>query len=360
MKKWIVCLGLLVILSLVLGLLTSCGSSSTTTSSQTATQTTSTSAPANKVVLKLAVAIPPDDPMVKALYAWADNFNAATGGAYTMEIYPGGVLAGTADTFAATRTRVVELGHISIASSAGYDPIFGVANLPWVFGTYEANNEFCYLSKNFMSKIMETKFNQKLMASWCMGFAEVYTTKKQIKTMDDFKGLLIACDKPIDAKTVELMGGSPVTMDYTEEFQALQKGLCTGGMATAGGALGFMKYYEVIKYLTISSKSPGQLGVSINLDAWNSLPANVQQIMQGQADKYQSDMAPVMKKFWEDSFKTCADNGVVEYNLPADERTRWQNTCAPIATDFWKQFPADQVQTLQGFIKQANDKYPYK
>ena len=71
-------------------------------------------------------------------------------------------------------------------------------------------------------------------------------------------------------------------------------------------------------------------------------------------------MAPVMKTFWEDSFKTCADNGVIEYNLPADERTRWQNTCAPIATEFWKQFPADQVQTLQGYIKTANDKYPYK
>jgi TRAP-type C4-dicarboxylate transport system substrate-binding protein len=241
----------------------------------------------------------------------------------------------------------------------GYEPVFGVANLPYILDTYEADNEFCYQIRDYMSNIMETKFNQKFLSSFCMGFGEIYTVKKQVKVMEDFKGLLIACDKAIDAKTAELLGGSPVTMQYNDEFPSLQKGVVNAGMATAGGALGFMKYYEVIKFLTVSSKSPGQLGVTINMDAYKSLPADLQKAMVDEGNKYQNDLAPVMKKFYLDSFDTIQKNGVTVYNLPTSERDRWRTTCASIVTDYWNQVGPDAAAKLQATLKAANAKYPY-
>jgi TRAP-type C4-dicarboxylate transport system substrate-binding protein len=358
MKKWGIFLSVLVILSLVMGVMTSCGGSSSTTSAQSTTNPATTTA-ANKVILRLSVGIPEGDPMVQALFVWAKNFNLAANGKYEMQVYPGGVLAGANDSFASTRNKTFEMGHTSLPVLTGYDPIFGVANLPYCLATYEANNEFCYQSKDYLSKVMETKFNQKLLSSFCMGFADLYTVKKQVKVMEDFKGLVIACDKAIDSKTAELLGGSGVTMDYTEEYQSLQKGIVNAGMATAGGALGFMKYYEVIKYLTLSSKSPGQLGVTINLEVFNSMPADIQKAMVDEGNKYQYAMADTMKKFWMDSYDTVSQHGVTIYNLPADERARWQTACAPISEDYWKQIGPDAAAKMQAMLKAANDKYPY-
>jgi TRAP-type C4-dicarboxylate transport system substrate-binding protein len=141
-----------------------------------------------------------------------------------------------------------------------------------------------------------------------------------------------------------------------EEFQSLQKGVVNAGFACAGGALGIMKYYEVIKYLTLSSKSPGQLGVSINLDAYKKLPADLQKAMVDEGNKYQEDMAAAMKKFYEDAYALCQQNGVTFYYLPETERTRWKTTCAPIITDYWKQIGGDAAGKMQAWIKQANDK----
>jgi TRAP-type transport system periplasmic protein len=343
----------LVILSLVMGITSSCSSTPSTTTA------VSTSTPVNKVILRLSVGIPEQDPMVQGLIAWAKDFTQAANGRYEMQVYPGGVLAGANDSFASTRNKTFEMGHTSLPVLTGYDPVFGVANLPYGLSTYEANNEFCYQSRPYMSNVMETKFNQKLLCSFNMGFADVYTVKKQIKVMDDFKGLVVACDKAIDAKTVELLGGSPVTMDFFDEYPSLQKGVVNAGMACAGGALGFMKYYEVIKYLTLSSKSPGQIGVTINLEVFKAMPADLQKTMVDMGDKYQYAMADVMKKFWMDSYDTLAKNNVIVYNLPEDERAKWQAACAPIAADYWKQIGPEAASTLQGMLKAANDKYPY-
>jgi TRAP-type transport system periplasmic protein len=362
MKKWGIFLSVLVILSLVMGVMTSCGGSSSTTSVQStkpATTSNQTTTAANKVILRLSVGIPEGDPMVQALFTWAKSFNQTANGKYEMQVYPGGVLAGANDSFASTRNKTFEMGHTSLPVLTGYDPVFGVANLPYCLATYEANNEFCYQSRDYLSNVMETKFNQKLLSSFCMGFADVYTVKKQVKVMDDFKGLVVACDKAIDAKTAELLGASGVTMDFTEEYPSLQKGVVNAGMACAGGALGFMKYYEVIKYLTLSSKSPGQLGVTINLDVYKSMPTDIQKAMVDEGNKYQAAMADTMKKFWMDSYDTVTQHGVTIYNLPADERAKWQAACAPISSDYWKQIGPDATAKMQAMLKAANDKYPY-
>jgi TRAP-type transport system periplasmic protein len=360
MKRWILCISVLLVLSLIVGLVTSCGGTSSTTTQQPTSSQPTTTAPASKIILKLSVGIPEGDPMVQALIAWSKDFNALAGNRAEMQVYPGGVLGGSNDNFLSARNRTIEMAHLSIPTLSGYDPAFGVANLPYCLDTYEADTEFCKLVRDYHDQIMQSKFNQKYLASWCMGFGDVYTIKKQIKTMDDMKGQIFACDKPIDAKSAELLGASAVVMDYTEEYPALQKGVVTGGMATAGGALGFMKYYEVVKYLTLSSKAPGQLGVSINLDAYNSLPADLQKAMVDEGNKYQDSMYETMKKFWLDSYNTITQNGMTVYNLTQDERAKWVAACQPISDDYWKQVGPDATTKLQGFLKQANAKYPYK
>jgi TRAP-type C4-dicarboxylate transport system substrate-binding protein len=299
--------------------------------------------------------------MVVRLQPWIDNFNKAAAGRYELKLFEGGTLAGTADTLDAVRTGVEDVGHGSIPTFAGHDPAFSAAEIPYFLDTYEANTEFVNLIKDYQNNVFESKFNQKLLSVWCMGFNEFYTVKKQIRTLADVKGLNIAVTGPLMSKSAAALGGSPVTMDWPDEMPALQKGVVDAGMATVSGAMAFMKYYEVVKYYIVSNRAGGELDVTINLDVWKKLPADLQKVMQDEANSYAKDLGPTLKEFsfvW--AISELKKNGVDVYNLPPDERAKWKAANAQIATDYFAKLPAADAKLIQDAAAKANAKYPYK
>jgi TRAP-type transport system periplasmic protein len=354
MRNWIICLSLLLVISLMMG--------SVACSSSTSTQTQSTtSQPQGTVILKLGVAIPPGDPMVEGLKPWIENFNKAAAGRYELKLFEGGALAGTSDTLDAVRTGVEDVGHGSIPTFGGHDPAFSAAEVPFFLDTYEANTEFVHIIKDYQDNVFQTKFNQKLLCTWCMGFNEFYTVKKQIRTMADVKGLNIAVTGPLMSKSAAALGGSPVTMDFPDELPALQKGVVDAGMACVSGAMAFLKYYEVVKYYIASCRAGGELDVTINLDVWNKLPPDLQKVMQDEATKYATDLVPIMKEFsfvW--AISELKKNGVEVYTLPPDERAKWKAANAQITADYFARLPAADAKLIQDAAAQANAKYPYQ
>lgn len=311
-------------------------------------------------ILKFAVGIPPGDPMVEGLKPWIENFNKAANGRYEIKLFPGGTLAGLADMLDSVRTGVVEIGHGSLPPFAGQHPAFSASEVPYLLESYEANIEFVKSIQDYQNKIMSDMFNQKMLCTWCMGFNEIYTTKKPVHKMEDLKGMTIAVTAPLMAQSAQALGASPVTVDWPEEFSALQKGVADAGMGTVSGALAFMKFYEVIKYYIKSCRSGGQLDVSINLDVYNGLPADLQKVMDSEAEKYARAMDVAMKDFsfaWAE--KVLKENGVEIITLAPEERVRWKKACAPIADEYWKRMGKD-ADLLKDAAAKANAKYPYK
>src|SRR4030042_4425392 len=171
LKKWLACLSILVILSLLLGPALSCSKPAPTPTPTQPVPPASTP-PANAVILKLAVAIPPQDPMVQALLPWIESFNKAANGAFEMQLFAGGSLGGTSDMLDATRTGAVETGHGPVPTFSGTDPAFSAAEVPFLFNNFDANAEFCRLIQPYQDGVFQKKFNQKFLSSWNMGFTE--------------------------------------------------------------------------------------------------------------------------------------------------------------------------------------------
>ena len=122
-----------------------------------------------------------------------------------------------------------------------------------------------------------------------------------------------------------------------------------------------MKYYEVVKYYIVSNRAGGELDVTINLDVWKKLPADLQKVMQDEANSYAKDLGPTLKEFsfvW--AISELKKNGVDVYNLPPDERAKWKAANAQIATDYFAKLPAADAKLIQDAAAKANAKYPYK
>jgi len=102
----------------------------------------------------------------------------------------------------------------------------------------------------------------------------VWTSKKQVRNLNDLKGLKLRAIGN-HAVLLHALGGVPVAMNSTEVYQAIEKGTLDGGLANPSFALGY-KWDEVTKYYYhISFGGLGQF-VAINKSAWAKLPPDIQ------------------------------------------------------------------------------------
>jgi TRAP-type C4-dicarboxylate transport system substrate-binding protein len=299
--------------------------------------------------------------MVASLNRWADSFNAAAKGEYKMEVFPGGTLAGMNDTIDVVRTGAVEMGHGTIPGYGGNDPRFLATQLPFALNNMDANNVFCDLSQDLYNEILETRFNQKLMTSYCGGMADLYTTDRKVETLEDWKGLMIACVDSMSAETAEAMGASAVYMDWPDEYPSLEKGVVNGGFISQPSGFAFVKYYEVCDYFMLAGRAGSQFCLTMNLDIFNSLPDNLQEVMIEEGNKHTEEMMPFFIDWingW--CMDTIREGGTEFVYIPSEERARWAEQCAPLYEKYWNKVGKTAATMLQDYIAQANAAYPYE
>ena len=93
---------------------------------------------------------------------------------------------------------------------------------------------------------------------------------------------------PIYHPIIEALGGSPVVLPGDEIYPSLERGVVDGAAWPTVGAVGF-RWFEVADYMM--RPSFGQVGhpVFMNLDRWNSLDEDTQQLIARVAEQYETE-----------------------------------------------------------------------
>jgi TRAP-type transport system periplasmic protein len=165
-----------------------------------------------------------------------------------------------------TQAGVTDFGVGDISKMAGDDPVFEGCDLAGITTDIETARKACDAWKPVMEEHMQAKFNAKLMALgpnppivfWC---------NVPVRSVDDLKGRKIRVFNTTQADFVAAVGGSSVTMAFSEVVPALQRGVvdCALTGTLSGNTAGWP---EVSKFLF-----PMPVGWSIyytaaNLDSW--------------------------------------------------------------------------------------------
>ena len=198
-----------------------------------------------------------------------------------------GLQAGTADI-------IIHTGAYLLGSY----PIIGVQILP-VWGDIGIS----YDSLKIGTPLAELQ-NQEMgknnlfqLASAGMVPEFLWTSKKLVRKPSDIKGLKIRVAGKVEAKVIQALGGSPVTMPSAELSQALQRGVVDGALmnpwtATARGIDEFCNYMMI--YPLTCQTTP----IYLLKDKWESLPQNVRDLLMNVAIE------------WETKY-IARDNGVI-------------------------------------------------
>jgi TRAP-type C4-dicarboxylate transport system substrate-binding protein len=235
-------------------------------------------APAEVIELKFSHPYPPISPHVPPLEAWGKQVDELTEGRVQIVFYPAGTLVDDADQYPALLSGVSDIAIVTPWRVPELE-FESICNLPFLGWT----DDNCLAIRNQLDEefapMSEVRSEVKTM--WLMGTlitGGVFNRTKEIHVPDDVKGM-----KFISPATMnpfwEACGATAVGLVPTDFYAALEKGV-VDGIGAQYMMLSELRLDEVINYNLEIAMAGSAMDVVMNLDRWNSLPADVQGIME--------------------------------------------------------------------------------
>jgi TRAP-type C4-dicarboxylate transport system substrate-binding protein len=331
------------------------GCAGTTSSTTAPSTTTATSTPVQAVTIKFASALPPVDPVVTKAQELAERFKNRVNGRYIIEVYAGGTLATMEEEMEMLRTGAIQMAEFPIEYLSGSDIRFSAVTLPFLINSLEANVEFLKnINESLFGDILAEKFNAKPLVAWTTGIHEYCGAKKPVKTLEDWKGLLIWVANPAEAQTAEAFGASPVSLPFFDGYPALQKGTVDAGVGLNPTGVWNFKWYDAIRYITIANTFGTSGYFDINLDTWNSMPKDVQNVLLDECQRAENELKTFFSQYAKDAISNLEKEGVQVYRLPEAERAKWIEASKPVLGKFYEQIGAADAQKIKDAASKAN------
>jgi len=283
-KKHFSYTALLLIIAVIM-LTSACTSSTTqtTTTTQTSvtTQTTLTSQPI--IQLTYGSINPSTHTYSIADVAWIAKMKADSGGIVQITPYWDGTLLSKREATDELLKGVADIGYCSPGYSTKPYPVH-VGTLGFYYGLpdYQVRRAiYNQLTKDFPE--IEAEFDGIKILCTSVGSTYQLITNTPVRTIDDFKGLSIK-GTGVFLEVLKALGAEGVSLPMTEVYTQLDKGLIDGCLAPYE-TFASLHFGEVAKYCTVLNMTSAVYATrGMNMNVWNGLPANIQQIFESNID----------------------------------------------------------------------------
>ena len=282
---------------------------------------------------------------VHALQPWVKKVEDATKGRVKIEIFPAQTLVKGPDIWNAVKTGVADMGWCFHGYWADMTPLSDVITLPSLpIKSSEKGSEVLWRLYEKFPSIQNEYKDVHVLQLWASNPYFLITTKKQVKTMEDVKGLKIRVVGGPPTEQLKALGGIPTLIPMPDTYLSMDKGVIDG-MGAPWEAIHGFRLYEVVKYYTIVPLSAVYFSMSMNKKKWESLPKDIQQAIS-------SASGLEAAKFWGKNWFDTAEDGVMEaakkgnyqinkYVVPQQEQDRWTKAAGE---PLWKEW----VKKMEG------------
>jgi len=172
-----------------------------------------------------------------------------------------------ADALRLLRSGTFDVMSVQIGMASRDDPFFEGLDLIGVSTNLKDLRQAVDAYRDVFDQRLQTRFKAKVLTLWPFG-PQVFYCNKPIKSVDDIKGLKVRSFTPSMAALIQYLGGTPVTLQFSEVYPSLQRGVADCGVTSpTSGNSG--KWPEVTSYFLPLSVSGSVQGHFMNLDYWN-------------------------------------------------------------------------------------------
>ncbi len=215
----------------------------------------------------------------------------------------------------------------------GRFPTMEVFELPFMTNSAEAGASAAW---DYMGKYSGKEFpGTKVLATWVHDEGYVHTRDKQIKSLEDFKGLKMRAPTRQTNKLLARLGATPVGMPIPAVADAVSKGTIDG-FVLPWEVIPAFKLQELVKYHTETDASrPAMYSAgfifAMNQAKYDSLPADLKNVIDNNSG---AALSRQIGKIWDESQavgrQKATERGNTFHRLPVAETDRWAKAAEPL------------------------------
>ncbi|MFC2013997.1 TRAP transporter substrate-binding protein DctP [Chloroflexota bacterium] len=284
--------------------------------------------------LKLAHVAPPMSFEGRVFTEFKNKIEEQTQGRVTVTLYFSQSLFQQEDTWTSVIAGIGDITFFVVHFEPERFPLNMVlAQLPLRAATDIRGSQFWDELWNKIPE-MRAEFDEvKVLSKWLIAPADLHFTKKEVRVPGDMRGLEIIGLGRQKTTFLQAAGASPLALVGPDWYMSLERGLGDGLM---------MHYHvmdqfgctELLPYHTNVNMGHSALMALMNLDTWNSLPPDIQKIIDDLGSWMTEAMIASSTGSQERAVSKCQELGHAIYDPTPQERQLWLAP-AMLVTEKW-------------------------
>ncbi|HZO94023.1 MAG TPA: TRAP transporter substrate-binding protein [Candidatus Baltobacteraceae bacterium] len=247
---------------------------------------------------------------------------AASNGQLDIRLFPNSALGGDPQMLAQARSGAVEFLQIGSNVLGNIVPASSLLSIPFAFDSVK---EYMSAARGPLGEYIAVQTDKNglrtLEATFYGGTFDVENRVRPIDAPGDLKGLKIRVPPgPLDVATFKAFDASPTVVSLGEVYTSLMTHIVDGIEVPLPTIQNF-KFYEQVKYCSLTNHSALTYFTVANTDAWNRLPKKLQEIVQHELGAAAAAEETAFVAQENDIASTLRGEGMV-FNRPALEPFR--------------------------------------
>ena len=280
-----------------------------------------------------------NDPSYAFAKAYAAALEKDSGGRIKTQIFPLSQLGSIPRQIEGTQFGSIQCALIPPEFFVGVDERFEILAAPGLVDSMEHGQRLA--ADPQVRKLMLSLGADKGLhgVALFMNSPSSVIAKTPIRHLADFKGKKIrVLASPFQTTPIARLGATPVAMTLADVVPAMQQGTIDGAV---GGIVVWtpMHFNDAAKYVTETGQPAVFVMVEVNKAWYESLPADLQKIIDADAASEQAAIVPVASEIVDKSRKGWTAGGGELISLPPDEQTELMKTFSSAVAEVAKTKP---------------------
>jgi TRAP-type transport system periplasmic protein len=317
------------------------------------------SAAQQKFEMKVAYFIGDQHPVGAWFVRWSDGIEKASGGRIAVKRFPGAQMGPAPGYYDMARTGQTEVAFFIHGGTPGRFPLTELINLPYLIGSGDIGAKVLN-DPELRTKYLDAEHKGiKALVYFTVQPGQVMTTKKPIRTVEDFKGMRIRFSSPTIRDFIAALGATPVGVSPTEIAEALQKGTVDGAFIDYGGAGIAFKLGGIVKHVSEMYSFVTSFGVAMNPDFYNKLPADLKKVIDDSMIGQIKELGDGIDSIDAPGKKLIVEGGANAFRLSPEEDAKFRKAGAEVAEAKVKELEAKGLPARSAYtlIKSLAEKH---
>ena len=298
--------------------------------------TASTSAFAAEITLRMQTHYTAENQSGKLAQQFIDDVEVMSGGRVDIEMFWASSVVGSTEGFDAAASGILDGEMHGGAYQTGKNPAFQFVGDP--MGGYDNPYQlygFLYQGGGLeAANELYNQYGMQLIGWWAAG-QESLSSSKPLAGPDDLKDWKFRSPPGLETEIFAELGASPIVMDFTEVFTALETGIIDGADASSLANNVGLGLYDIVKHATFPGfHSMPMDHVTFNKEVWDGLPPDIQRIIEVAAQKLALQTTLTFEVANREAAAALTEAGVTLYDWSPEDRAAFR-AGAQKAWDNW-------------------------